>query len=262
MVAERGYRGAVRTLRKYVKEVRPRRQREVYLRTEPLPGEQAQVDWAYVAQGAGPRRRAGALAVRDRALATRARCGPSSSSTSRSTRCAARSCARPARSVASRASGCSIIPRPSCSSGSATRCGFTPSLLDLAAALMVQPRLCAVRRPEHKGKVERAIRYLRDRFLAGRTITSIADGNRALARFIAEIAHAAPAPGASAAHRRRRARRGAPSACCALPDPLPETGHLHAGQRRPPGVRSLRHQSLLGADPPRRVARSRSSSTT
>ena len=42
---------------------------------------------------------------------------------------------------------------------------FHPNLLDIAAALRVQPRLCAVRRPEHKGKVERAIR-LRDRFLA------------------------------------------------------------------------------------------------
>jgi hypothetical protein len=46
----------------------------------------------------------------------------------------------------------------------------------------------------HKGKVERAIRYLRDRFLAGRTITSIDQGNRLLAQFIAEIAHVRPHP--------------------------------------------------------------------
>jgi hypothetical protein len=48
MVAQRGYAGAVRTLREYVATVRPRPRREVYLRTEPLPGEQAQIDWAYV----------------------------------------------------------------------------------------------------------------------------------------------------------------------------------------------------------------------
>jgi len=48
MVAQRGYAGAVRTLREYVAEVRPKPRREVYLRTEPLPGEQAQIDWAYV----------------------------------------------------------------------------------------------------------------------------------------------------------------------------------------------------------------------
>jgi transposase len=47
MVRERGYLGAVRTLRRYVAVVRPRPRREVFLRTEPLIGEQAQVDWAY-----------------------------------------------------------------------------------------------------------------------------------------------------------------------------------------------------------------------
>ena len=54
--------------------------------------------------------------------------------------------------------------------------------------------MCAVQRPEHKGKVERAIRYLRERFLAGREITGIAQGNAQLARFIAEIAHVRPHP--------------------------------------------------------------------
>ena len=48
MLRERGYKGAPRTLREYVALVRPRPRREVYLRTEPLPGEQAQIDWAYV----------------------------------------------------------------------------------------------------------------------------------------------------------------------------------------------------------------------
>jgi len=38
--------------------------------------------------------------------------------------------------------------------------------------MRVEPRLCAVRKPEHKGKVERAIRYLREQFLVGRTITA------------------------------------------------------------------------------------------
>jgi hypothetical protein len=71
---------------------------------------------------------------------------------------------------------------------------YHPVLLDLCAKLRVEPRLCAVRRPEHKGKVERAIRYLRDRFLAGRTIAGVAEGNAQLARFIADIAHPRPHP--------------------------------------------------------------------
>jgi predicted SnoaL-like aldol condensation-catalyzing enzyme len=76
-----------------------------------------------------------------------------------------------------------------------------------------------------KGKVERAIRYLRDRFLAGRTITGVAEGNRALARFVEEIAHARPHP--TIAQRTvadvftdERGR------LLPLPDPLPETARV------------------------------------
>jgi transposase len=54
MVRERGYRGSVRTLRAYIALVRPRPKRETYLVTETLPGEQAQVDWAYVGKVAVP----------------------------------------------------------------------------------------------------------------------------------------------------------------------------------------------------------------
>jgi len=48
MVKARGYSGGVRTLRAHVAVVRPRARHEVFLRTDPLIGEQAQVDWAYV----------------------------------------------------------------------------------------------------------------------------------------------------------------------------------------------------------------------
>jgi transposase len=37
---------------------------------------------------------------------------------------------------------------------------FHPTLLTLCAAMRVEPKLCAVRKPRQKGKVERAIRYL------------------------------------------------------------------------------------------------------
>ncbi len=48
MLRERGFVGSIRTVRKHVAKVRPRPRREIYLRTETMPGEQAQVDWAYV----------------------------------------------------------------------------------------------------------------------------------------------------------------------------------------------------------------------
>jgi len=48
MVKARGYTGSVRTLRSYVRTVRPTPKREAFIRIDPLIGEQAQVDWAYV----------------------------------------------------------------------------------------------------------------------------------------------------------------------------------------------------------------------
>ena len=91
--------------------------------------------------------------------------------------------------------------------------------------MRVEPKLCAVRMPQHKGKVERAIRYLRDRFLAGRSISSIDDGNCMLSRFIDEIAHVRPHPtiaqrsvGDVFADERQR--------LLPLPNPLPETDRV------------------------------------
>jgi hypothetical protein len=54
---------------------------------------------------------------------------------------------------------------------------FHPSLLEPSGHYCVQLKLCAPRKANQKGRVQRAIRYLRDRFLAARTITSIARGN-------------------------------------------------------------------------------------
>jgi hypothetical protein len=48
MIAERGYTGSLRTLRRFVLPNRPARPTEVYLRLETLAGEQSQIDWAHV----------------------------------------------------------------------------------------------------------------------------------------------------------------------------------------------------------------------
>lgn len=221
MVRERGFLGAVRTLRRYVAGVRPRPRREVYLRTEALIGEQAQVDWAH----------AGQLPVRggvralwlfvivlsySRALWAEFVLDLSVHSLVRSLVRAARAFSGVTRQWLFDNPKTVVLERR----GEAVR--YHPVLLDLCAKLRVEPRLCAVARPEHKGKVERAIRYLRERFLAGRVITSITDGNAQLERFIAEIAHARPHPvlgprtvGAVLADERAR--------LLALPDPLPAT---------------------------------------
>ena len=193
MLRERGFRGSARTVRLYVAGVRPPKRREVFLHTEPMIGEQAQVDWAYV----------GKLPVPggERALwlfvivlsYSRALWGEFVLDLSVHSLC--RSLVRAARAFGG-------LPRQWLFDNPKTvvieRCGpavrFHPVLLQLAAEMRVQPRLCGVRQPQHKGRVERAIRYLRDRFLAGRTILGVADGNAQLDRFIADISHARPHP--------------------------------------------------------------------
>ena len=47
MIRDRGYLGSIRTLRRHLQTARPAK-REAFLRTETLPGEQAQIDWAHV----------------------------------------------------------------------------------------------------------------------------------------------------------------------------------------------------------------------
>jgi len=71
---------------------------------------------------------------------------------------------------------------------------FHPLLLELSGAYCASLRLCAPRKGNQKGKVERAIRYLRERFLAGREVRSIEQGNRELLAFLAEVANARPHP--------------------------------------------------------------------
>jgi transposase len=221
MVKDRGYAGAVRTLREFVAEVRPRPRREVFLRTEPLVGEQAQIDWAYVGKVAVPGgERALWLFVmvlsHSRALWGEFVLDLSVHSLCRSLVRASCAFGGTARQWLFDNPKTVVLERH----GDAVR--FHPVLLDLTARMRVQPRLCAVARPQHKGKVERAIRYLRDRFLAGRTITAVAEGNTLLTRFVAEVAHQRPHPvlpkctvGDVFVEERGR--------LLALPEPLPDT---------------------------------------
>jgi hypothetical protein len=97
---------------------------------------------------------------------------------------------------------------------------FHEGLLDLAARLHVQPRVCAPHKPNQKGKVERAIRFLKERFFAARSFHSLAHGNAQLDVFLRDVANARPHP--------RWPDRAVASVLdeerprlLALPDPLP-----------------------------------------
>jgi len=193
MVRPRGYTGAVRTLRKYVSEVRPKPRHEAFLRLTPLIGEQAQVDWAHVGEIDVPGgRRALWLFVMSLPW-SRAMWGEFVLDLSvwSLLRSLTRACAYldgTAREWLFDNAKIVVLERH----GDAVR--FHPLLLDLAGHYAVRLKLCAVRAANQKGAVERLIRYIRERFLAGRVIRSVEQGNREFLAFLDEIALARPHP--------------------------------------------------------------------
>lgn len=66
---------------------------------------------------------------------------------------------------------------------------FNASLLDFAGRFGFRPRLCRPYRAKTKGKVERAIRYIKDRCLTGRTFTDVADMNVQIAHWVRDKAN-------------------------------------------------------------------------
>lgn len=193
MVKARGYPGSVRTLREYVARVRPAPAAKAYLRIESLVGEQGQADWMHV----------GRVKIDDherdlwcfvlvlawsRAMFAELVFDLTTASLCRSLVRASAALGGSPREWLFDNPKTVVLERI----GSAVR--YHPALVELAGRMNVQPRLCGVRRPQSKGKVERANRYLHDRFFAGREITRLETGNRELRAFIADVAHARPHP--------------------------------------------------------------------
>ena len=193
MLVERGYEGSVRTLRRHVRLVRPVPKSEVFLRVESLVAEQAQIDWGYVGKlrfPGGTRQLWVFVLVLaySRAMWAELVLDLSAISLRRSL---VRAC-----SYFGGATRQWLFDNPKIvvleRHGDAVR--FHPELLALAGELCVAPRLCGVRKPQHKGKVERAIRFLRDRFFAARTLRDVDSGNAELLTFLDAIANVRPHP--------------------------------------------------------------------
>ena len=72
---------------------------------------------------------------------------------------------------------------------------FNPRLMELCAHYHFVARPCQVRAGNQKGRVERAIRYVRDSFWAGRTFTTLAECNRQALAWRDQVAHQRRCPG-------------------------------------------------------------------
>jgi transposase len=183
MVVKRGYTGSERTVRRHVAQVRPHPQREAYLRIDPLKGEQAQIDWAHVGKVDVPGGRRSLWLFIIVLSWSRAQWGEfvfdlTAHSLIRSLGRAAQYFGGTSRQWLFDNPKSVVLER----FGQAVR--FHPLLLDLAGRFNTQLRVCAVRKANQKGRVERAIRWWRQRFLAGRVIRCIEQGNRELNEFV------------------------------------------------------------------------------
>jgi len=176
MAQARGYRGGASQFRAHVAQLRPRRPAEAYLRLKTLPGEQCQIDWGHfghVRIGRAKRPLMAFVMVLSfsRQLFVRFYLNQRMDNFLRGHVAAFSAFGGVARVALYDNLRSAVLERR----GQAIR--FHPTLLDLSAHYRFEPRPVAPARGNEKGRVERAIRYVRENFFAGRTWTDLDDLN-------------------------------------------------------------------------------------
>ncbi len=193
MIKGRGYAGSqIWSLRRYVRTVRPL-PREAFFKLETLPGEQGQVDWASFGKiqiGHATRSLSCFVMVLgwSRAMFARFVLDQTMESFLRCHVLGFESFGGVPRVLLYDNLKSVVLERV----GDLVR--FHPRLLELAGHYHFAPKPCAPYRGNEKGKVERAIRYLRHSFFAARRYSSLDDLNAQLAEWIDRVAAARPRP--------------------------------------------------------------------
>jgi transposase len=193
MIAARGYAGSVTQTRRLVGRLRPRPPAEAYLRLHTLPGEQAQVDWGHFGSvSVGKARRPLSAFVMvlsgSRAIHVLFTLDQTLESFLRGHVEAFTYFQGSARTLLYDNLKNAVLSRQ----GNAIQ--LHPRLLELAGHYHFLPRPCAVGRGNEKGRVERQIRFLRDRFFAARRFRDVDDLNAQFLRWRDDWAHARPHP--------------------------------------------------------------------
>ena len=187
MVRDRGYTGSVVQLRRAVAGLRPSI-REPFLRMQAFPGEQAQVDWAHFGHVmVGRARRALSCFVMtlsySRALYLEFFFDQTMENFWRGHVRAFQAWDGQPRAVLYDNLKAAVLERRG------SQIIFNPRLIELSAHYHFAPQPCQVRAGNQKGRVERAIRYVRDSFWAGRTFTTLAECNRQAWVWRDQVAH-------------------------------------------------------------------------
>jgi len=176
MARARGYAGGASQFRAHVARLRPRRPAEAYLRLKVLPGTQAQTDWGSFGHIQIGRARHSLTAFvmvlsYSRQIFLRFYLNQRMDNFLRGHVAAFDAFSGVPRVLLYDNLRSAVLERQ----GSAIR--FHPTLLDLSAHYRFEPRPVAPARGNEKGRVERAIRYIRSNFFAGRHWTDIDDLN-------------------------------------------------------------------------------------
>jgi len=177
MVKERGYPGQPSYFRQRIAEIRPRPQPEAYLRLKTLPGEQAQVDWGHfghITIGTAKRPLMAFVMVLSwsRQIFLRFYLNQQIENFLRGHVEAFERWRGLPKVLLYDNLKSAVLERR----GDAIR--FHPTMLELSAHYRYEPRPVAVARGNEKGRVERAIRYIRDNFFAGRDWQELDDLNK------------------------------------------------------------------------------------
>ena len=176
MVRERGSSGRPDHFRHLVARHRPRPKAEAYLRLRSLPGEQAQVDWGHfghleIGRAQRPLMAFVMVLSHSRRIFLRFFLDARMESFLRGHAAAFDAWGGVPRVLLYDNLKSEVLERR----GDAIR--FHPTLLGFAAQYRYEPRPVAIARGNEKGRVERAIRYVRDGFFAARTFKDIDDLN-------------------------------------------------------------------------------------
>lgn len=193
MLKERGYGGSPRRLRDIVRSHRPPKPRETFAHLDLIAGEQSQVDWAHLGklEVRGGKRDLWLFVLTlswSRAFWAELVLDLGVASLRRSLVRAADYFGGATRQWLFDNPKTVVVARDR------DQIRFQDDLLALCSYYHVEPRVCVPRKANQKGRVERTIRYLRERHFAARKIHGIADGNKQLLAFIEQTANARPHP--------------------------------------------------------------------
>jgi transposase len=192
MIRQRGYTGSIQRLRCVVARLRPEG-KEAFLRLVSFPGEQSQVDWAHFGQvkvGRAERKLSCFVMTLSfsRALYLEFFFDQTQESFFRGHVRGFDYFGGVPRVILYDNLKAAVLERQ----GRAVH--FHPRLIELVSHYHFQPRPCTPGRGNEKGKVERAIRYVRESFFEGSVFTTLADLNQRAWTWRDRVAHERPWP--------------------------------------------------------------------